>query len=199
MIDLGDLKLFGSLLPVVGTFLLPHPCLCSLARGSHPFPVSERGGRTISFLSFAAIASEQGPGSFPRRAAWPLLQRCLAYALGLISICEVWSVFSCLPQHHALAHHHVLSSHAFQCLPLQPAIPHDSCQGKTMTCYCFLPTSTKQRAEPWWNAFVSWQNQEGALGFQQTQARPPWLEWRVKSSNLLRGGRTQRKNRRSEV
>lgn len=93
---------------------------------------------------FCPLQPLHGPGSFPRGAAWPLLWRCLAYALGLISICEVWSVFSCLPQHHTLAHHHVLSSHAFQRLLLQPAVPHGSCQGKMMTCYYFLPTSTRE-------------------------------------------------------
>lgn len=66
-------------LPVISTFLFSQPCGCSLARASGPFPLSERGGRTFSFLSFATTVSEQDQGPFRRGAAWTLLLSCLAY------------------------------------------------------------------------------------------------------------------------
>lgn len=164
-------------MPVISTFLLPHPCRCSLARASHPFPVSERGGRTFHFCPLQPLYQSRIQGPFREE-----LPDCCCGAVWLMLSGSFPSVKSDLSSPACCA---IGTSACPQltCLPTPPSTARH-CRGKTVTCYCFLPTASKQRPEPWCTGFVSRQNQEGALGFQQTWGRPPWLVWRAKSSTI---------------
>lgn len=166
--------------------------MCSLARASHPFLVSERGGRTFPF--FAATVSGRDPGSsrILLERSWMIAaaELFIFYALGLIPSCEVQSVFpACTSNTLWLISTSLACMAPRSCFHSQPFLtvaakekwwPVTAAKENDLW---LLPSHCQHtESQTWAHWLCELQNQRAALGFQQTQVRPPWLEQKVKSS-----------------